>query len=338
MKPSRLLLPLVPLYAAAVAAKNAAYASRLFQPNRLAWPVISVGNLSTGGAGKTPFVLALNKLLAEGGWLSDVLTRGHGRQSSEVALVDPAGDPARFSDEPLLLARNGLRVYVARDRIHAGCLAERESAALPRIHILDDGLQHRSLARDIEIILLLAADLRDHLLPAGNLREPLSALRRADVIVLREEDAALAASLRAHLSPPPCIWIVRRALQFRSLDEATAAAPANALAFCAIARPDDFFVSLSRRPSPLHGCRLPLPGRPSCRCPRFSVCLHRQRCRQTHAPSACDPHRCRARHHRRPHHHLRRLYRRRRRSHPSARARHSAAPLHSRCQIMPSAS
>jgi len=232
----------VPLYAAAVAAKNAAYASRLFQPNRLAWPVISVGNLSTGGAGKTPFVLALNKLLAEGGWLSDVLTRGHGRQSSEVALVDPAGDPARFSDEPLLLARNGLRVYVARDRIHAGCLAERESAALPRIHILDDGLQHRSLARDIEIILLLAADLRDHLLPAGNLREPLSALRRADVIVLREEDAALAASLRAHLSPPPCIWIVRRALQFRSLDEATAAAPANALAFCAIAR----FVSLSR--------------------------------------------------------------------------------------------
>ncbi|HXB62853.1 MAG TPA: tetraacyldisaccharide 4'-kinase [Acidobacteriaceae bacterium] len=244
----RILFPLVPLYAAAAAAKNALYDRGAMRQKSLAWPVISVGNLSTGGSGKTPFVLALRDLLAGLGWEVDVLSRGYGRTGFATELVDPSGSAAHFGDEPLLLARAGAAVYVGADRYRAGQLAERQAHTAQPLHILDDGMQHRRLARQVEIVLLLQADLHDGLLPAGNLREPLSSLRRADIIVLREEDAGVEAVARKLLGPArtPLFWHVQRALRFKTMVGTLVPAPPRSLAFCALARPEDFFQSLRK--------------------------------------------------------------------------------------------
>jgi len=133
-----------------VTARNALYDRGLLQVRCLKGPVVSIGNLSTGGAGKTPFVLLLGELLKERGVNFDVLSRGYGRKSRGVLLVDPAGLPQHFGDEPLLMARRlQVPVIVGEDRFEAGRLAESKFG--PEFHLLDDGFQHRSLARDCEV-------------------------------------------------------------------------------------------------------------------------------------------------------------------------------------------
>ena len=249
-----LLLPLTPLYAAALAWKNLRL--NRSEPDRLDWPVISVGSLSTGGAGKTPFVLALARLLQDGGFAVDVLSRGYGRDNASTLRVDPAGQAARFGDEPLLLARQlGCPVYVGPRRFDAGRLAEaafekepsRTGSPAKHVHLLDDGFSHRRLARAVDIVLLTAEDLRDHLLPAGNRREPLHALTRASVIVLRAEEsrelqaAVLRLASGSGSAGPTPVWTVDRTTGI--LDGPP---PRRPLAFCAIARPDDFAQSLER--------------------------------------------------------------------------------------------
>jgi tetraacyldisaccharide 4'-kinase len=234
-----LLTPLVPLYAAALAVKNLAYDSGWTTPKRIQWPVVSVGNLSVGGAGKTPVVIRLAQLLQGAGHFVDVLSRGYGRSSQDVICVDPNGSVTQFGDEPLLIARNGIPVYVGADRYAAGLLAER---SLPRpdihllpIHLLDDGFQHRRLARDLDIVVLHRSDFHQHLLPAGRLREPLSALHRASILVLRAEDRDLETELRRR-NIDALIWIQQRRLSIEPT--------ARAVAFCGIARPDEFFAAL----------------------------------------------------------------------------------------------
>src|SRR5580658_4881069 len=143
------MLPLVPLYAAGAALRMAALRIGLRPVRRLQWPVISVGNLSAGGTGKTPFTIALAKLLVRNGLHVDVLSRGYGRTDTAVMRVDPAGSAERFGDEPLLIANAAqVPVYVAAKRWLAGQLAEREYALhgkLGGVHLLDDGFQHRQL-------------------------------------------------------------------------------------------------------------------------------------------------------------------------------------------------
>ncbi len=129
LKPVQLLLaPFVPLYAAALTAKNLAYDRAWITPKRLKWPVVSIGNLSVGGAGKTPVVIRIAQLLRDAGHSVDVLSRGYGRRADEVTRVDPEGSASRFGDEPLLIARTGVPVYVGADRCAAGLLAERSQA------------------------------------------------------------------------------------------------------------------------------------------------------------------------------------------------------------------
>ncbi|HEX5233821.1 MAG TPA: tetraacyldisaccharide 4'-kinase [Silvibacterium sp.] len=226
----------VPLYAAALAAKNAAYDRGWAKPQRLAWPVVSVGNLSVGGSGKTPLVIMLARLLARGKVHVDVLSRGYGRNDVDtVERVDPNGDASRFGDEPLLIARSAkVPVYLGASRFEAGSLAEHESA-IPGIHLLDDGFQHRRLARDLDIVVLHASDLDEGLLPAGRLREPLSSLKRAGIIILRVEDRQREEELRKRGITAP-VWILHRKLLAENI--------APAVAFCGIARPDEFFAGL----------------------------------------------------------------------------------------------
>ncbi len=237
-----LLLPLVPLYGAGVALAQRLRGTQDWLPE----PVISVGSISAGGAGKTPMTLLLAELLRTRGLAPQILTRGYKRGSDEVERVNPDGFAARFGDEPLLLARrSGVPVYVGSDRYRAGLMAEGAAPAHSGvIHLLDDGFQHRGLGRDAEIVLLTQRDVDDVLLPAGDLREPLSALRRADVIVLREEEASLATALHRHVNEqrPPAVWIVRRSLSL------PAALPKRPLVFCGIARPEGFVAMLPCKP------------------------------------------------------------------------------------------
>ncbi|HEX6496182.1 MAG TPA: tetraacyldisaccharide 4'-kinase [Acidobacteriaceae bacterium] len=238
----RALWPLVPVYGAAQALNSMAYTRGWRRTERLAWPVVSVGNLSVGGAGKTPFVIALARVLTERGWRVDVLSRGYGRASDEVVervAVEPVDDPARrYGDEPWLIAQRAeVPVFVGRERTAAGRLAEAklvDASGRPPVHLLDDGMQHRGLARDAEIVLVHRSDFETTLLPAGRLREPLAALERADFVVLREEDAAaLAERARRWMRADAQLWTIRRELELPTL-------PGAAVVFSAIAHPEEF--------------------------------------------------------------------------------------------------
>lgn len=239
-----LLLPFVPLYAAGLQVERWREERQRGRRHSLANAVISVGSISAGGAGKTPVVLALAQLLHQRDYAVRILTRGYKRSSHLVERVDPAGDPARFGDEPLLLAqRSRLPVYVGADRYQAGLLAQESPDDTMVVHLLDDGFQHRRLARDLDLVLLTRKDVIDVLLPAGDLREPLTALRRADVILLREEEADsledfLAVLTRETKAPP--VWRIRRSLHIPSR------APKRSLAFCGIARPESFYTMLAQ--------------------------------------------------------------------------------------------
>ncbi len=231
-----LLAPLGLVYAAALRAKNNRY-DRM-TPQQLRWPVVSVGNLSVGGSGKTPLVIRLAQLFAEAGWDADVLSRGYGRSGSAAERVDPSGSAERFGDEPLMIAQGARApVFVAASRYEAGLRAEEEASGNGKhVHLLDDGFQHRQLARAVDIVVIHRGDLGDRLLPAGRLREPLASLKRADLLVLREEDAELAAKLEPYTRGIP-FWQVRRRLS-------PGTAGRRALAFCGIARPREFYQAL----------------------------------------------------------------------------------------------
>jgi tetraacyldisaccharide 4'-kinase len=237
------LLPLAPLYGAALAMKRRLFQWGWLRQNRLENPVISVGSVSAGGAGKTPMVLLLARILRHRGYAVRILTRGYKRSSGGISRVEPFDDAAWQGDEPVLLAqRSGVPVFVGADRYQAGVMAEQgEPTEKLVVHLLDDGFQHRKLARDVDIVLLTQADVEDTLLPAGNLREPLSAIAEADVVVLREEEATSLRSVVAGLSAlkrAPAIWVIRRSLSLGEAGEV--ALPTKPLAFCGIARPENF--------------------------------------------------------------------------------------------------
>jgi len=225
------LNPLSAIYGGIVGARNALYNRSALNPRRLSGPVISVGNLSAGGSGKTPFVMLLGELLKARSISFDILSRGYGRLSRGVLPVDPGGLPQQFGDEPLLIARKlQVPVIVGEDRYQAGCLAESKFGA--QLHVLDDGFQHRRLARDFDVVLVTPQDATDRLLPAGRLREPLASLGRADAVVLMSGASAEAFPLEGKL-----VWRVRRGILPQNV-------PPRPVVFCSIARPQNFLLQL----------------------------------------------------------------------------------------------
>jgi len=219
--------PVSAIFGAGVALRNALYDRGVFKVRKLTRPVVSIGNISVGGSGKTPFVIALGELLQQRGIEFDVLSRGYGRSSTAIAVVDPNGTPEQFGDEPLLIARKlHAPVIVGAERYQAGLLAEKQFSS--KLHLLDDGFQHRHLHRDFDIVLLPAEDQCGTLLPMGRLREPISALERADAVVLPES-----AEKPLHAES---VWRARRQIEI--------AAEGRVIAFCGIARPRQFFDAL----------------------------------------------------------------------------------------------
>ena len=282
--------PLVPLYAGVLRVQEWLRG----EAKSLTWPVVSVGSVSAGGAGKTPVVIALAKMLQERGWSVDVLSRGYGREGAGIDFVDATRVDAAvyFGDEPVLLAEAGVDVWVGADRFAAGVLAEGRGASSQTqipfgddnkengddnkengdgikeygddikeygdgikeygdgikknkgVHLLDDGFQHRRLKRDVDIALVTEEDLADALLPAGNRREPLDALRRADVVVIREEEREM---VEPHvlklMREGALLWSVHRRLRFPA-PLGVLSAGLRPLAFCGIARPEGFAAML----------------------------------------------------------------------------------------------
>ena len=237
----KMLRPLVPMYAGAIRAKERLLVRGWLKQRRLGHPVISVGSLSAGGAGKTPVVVMLAELLGARGYEVRILTRGYGRagrgEDRVVLGADGTGDARRFGDEPVMMARrlahleSRAAVWVGADRFRTGRLSEaQERPGTKIVYLLDDGFQHRKLARDVDVVVLTRRELEDELLPVGNLRESLGAMQRADIVVLREDDG-----FAGGISGRAATWFVTRELRFAG------SAPRRVVAFCGLARPEGFF-------------------------------------------------------------------------------------------------
>jgi tetraacyldisaccharide 4'-kinase len=233
--------PLTALYGVATGLRNTLYDRSVLSSRQLERPVVSVGNLSVGGSGKTPFVIALGELLKARGIRFDVLSRGYGRKTRGVLIVEPNGNATDFGDEPLLIARRlGVPVIVGESRHDAGRVAEQKFDS--QLHVLDDGFQHRSLVRDFDIVMMTERDFGDGLLPSGRLREPLSSLQRADAIVLPQDFPGKNFSvhdltIESLARQGKLIWRMKR-------EFAAPGAPAEPIVFCGIARPRQFFAQV----------------------------------------------------------------------------------------------
>lgn len=235
--PARLLWPVSLVLRGLVAARRALYRAGWLATHRLAVPVVVVGNVVAGGAGKTPLTLALLEHLAARGLRAGLVSRGYGRTARGCAEVTASTPPEQAGDEPLLVARRtGVPVFVGRDRPAAARALLR---AYPDTQVIlsDDGLQHLALGRDIEIC---AFDDRGTgngwLLPAGPLREPWP--RPVDLVV--------------HTGSHPAFggWRARRSLARHAVRADGSATPLSALAgvplsaVAGIAQPGAFFAML----------------------------------------------------------------------------------------------
>lgn len=182
-----LLLPLAALYGAARALHAFSYRIGLLRPWRVGVPVVVVGNLYVGGTGKTPLTLALVRALRARGHQPGVVTRGYRGAAGDVRIVEANARASEVGDEAVLMAEalraDGIPVVAGRDRV-AACRILLSAHPKCDVIVADDGLQHRRLARDVEMVVLDERGLGNGwLLPAGPLREPPSRLRRVSAVV-----------------------------------------------------------------------------------------------------------------------------------------------------------
>lgn len=245
-----LLWPLTLPYGAAAHLRARAYRKRILKQKRLEGTVISVGNLTVGGTGKTPMVLWIaERLLAEGKRVG-ILTRGYGGKSLAAGPDDLPGDNSTSDEVQLLKARLGDRVAfgVGADRFERGRELARRGVEW---FVLDDGFQHLQLARDADIVLIDATNPfgGGHVLPAGHLREPRTALARADVIVITRSHHAPAVEAAVRRDSDAPIFYARAELDavfapFHPHLTEQEARKRKLFAFCGIGNPSAFVADL----------------------------------------------------------------------------------------------
>jgi tetraacyldisaccharide 4'-kinase len=245
-----------------VRVRIALYETNYLKPRRLAAPVISVGNLTVGGTGKTPLVSFLARYLRDEGHSVAILSRGYQRASrGRVEVSDDKAvlcGPREAGDEPYLLARQcaGVRVVADEDRYAAGKWLEERAPV--SVFLLDDGFQHLGLARDLNLALIDATEplAADEMAPFGRLREPLTGLRRADAVIVTRADqpfdqTALKNMIAAHCRPDtPVFYAYHDVTGLRRLGGEETLAPTTftrraVAAVSGIARPDRFVADLT---------------------------------------------------------------------------------------------
>ncbi|HCI14832.1 MAG: tetraacyldisaccharide 4'-kinase [Gallionellales bacterium GWA2_60_142] len=186
------LIPLSLIFRPLAALRCTLYRAGLLHSERLPVPVVVVGNISIGGAGKTPLTLALAQQLTEQGMHPLIVSRGHGGDAVQPRAVMPDSDPAQVGDEPLLMARRGIcPVWIGKDRAAAARAGLQANPQCDMV-LCDDGLQHYRLQRDVEIAVIdgVRGFGNGWLLPAGPLREPVSRLRSVDAVVINGGETA----------------------------------------------------------------------------------------------------------------------------------------------------
>ena len=248
------------VYRGALAAREAGYITGLLSTRRLPVPVVSIGNLTLGGSGKTPLASLVATVLAELGARPAVVSRGYGRRTRGVLVVaDREGlhlEARDAGDEPRLLAEQlpGIPVVVGESRYEAGRVAVERCGA--DALVLDDGFQHRTLAKDLEIVAVGGTHPwgNGRLFPRGVLREPLTALRRADLIVVTNPArpgtaAEIGRSLQRRGSRASVLTGSYSALSLRGSDDAPAGRPSalsgrSVVALAGLASPAGFVATL----------------------------------------------------------------------------------------------
>jgi tetraacyldisaccharide 4'-kinase len=176
-------------YEAVVRLHNWAYSSNRFRQRKLDSPVISIGNITMGGTGKTPLVIYIAQTLLKLGRTPAILSRGYGRHSSEMQIAPPGAeidDPtSTLGDEPALIRRRVPDAWmgISKNRFEAGIRLEQNNQLT---FLLDDGFQHRKLFRDLDIVVIDGSQPLEsnRIFPRGTLREPISALRRCNIVVI----------------------------------------------------------------------------------------------------------------------------------------------------------
>ena len=250
------------IYGVGVELRNALYDRGVLKSHALGARTISIGNITTGGTGKTPLVAYVAEILADAGEKVCILTRGYGRQSSGRVLISDGDnvlvDARMGGDEPVELAHKliGKAVVVAdADRVSAARWAKEKFGVTA--FVLDDGFQHRRVKRDLDIICIDATNPfgNERMLPAGRLREPLPNLARASAIVITRSDLpgdiSELRSRAAALDPTATIF-----LAVTRITNIGAIAPDRAaFAFCGLANPDNFFELLRRNGIALKGTK-----------------------------------------------------------------------------------
>jgi tetraacyldisaccharide 4'-kinase len=249
-----ILLAASKVYGAAASWRRRWYSRDPSRQRRLERPVVSIGNLSVGGSGKTPVVAHIAALLAARGERPAILSRGYGRTAPRNGVTIVSDGAAvlapleQSGDEPLMLARAlpAIPVLVAADRYEAGRTAEQKLGAT--VHVLDDGFQHLTLARDVDLLLAEPGDLSDQVLPAGRLREPVGAAASADALLITGGSLATDEPLKRRLGVPVAFRVCRSIGQPRWLESGQRVdvrAEDVILAVAGIARPERFFADLS---------------------------------------------------------------------------------------------
>jgi len=256
---SIVLPPLSLLYGAVTRTRLSLYRRGTFHTTKLDRPVISIGNITTGGTGKTPLVEYVTRLLASQGKKVCILTRGYGRKDAHLQVIVSDGygvlaSPSEAGDEPYLLATKlagQAAVISSADRIAAGQEAINDFGT--EVFVLDDGFQHLRLARDLNIVCIDATNPwgGGRLLPHGRLRESLDGLRRADCVVLTRCDQVksvdgLRAQVRDLISERPVFESRMRPVRVAPLKNGaeTIPVPGRVGAFCAVGNAASFFESV----------------------------------------------------------------------------------------------